>query len=89
MARLVKLQLGKHGLTEAFLKQLQDAYKANEFIKINLLKSCTRNRQEKEKIKEKVLKALEQVKIKNKRAKIRLIGYTLIIRKVRRGKKNS
>lgn len=33
-------QLGKNGLTENFIKQVDDALEAREIVKINILKNC-------------------------------------------------
>ncbi len=33
-------QLGKNGLTENFIKQIDDALEARELVKVNVLKNC-------------------------------------------------
>lgn len=33
-------QLGKNGLTENFVKQIDDALEAREIVKVNVLKNC-------------------------------------------------
>lgn len=33
-------QLGKNGLTENFIKQVDDALEAREIVKVNVLKNC-------------------------------------------------
>lgn len=34
-------QLGKNGLTENFIKQIDDALEAREIVKVNVLKNCS------------------------------------------------
>ncbi|WFA09503.1 ribosome assembly RNA-binding protein YhbY [Tissierella sp. Yu-01] len=36
-------QLGKNGLTENFIKQIDDALETREIIKVNVLKNCDLN----------------------------------------------
>ena len=36
-------QLGKNGLTENFVKQIDDALESREIVKVNVLKNCSLN----------------------------------------------
>jgi len=80
---LVKLQIGKNGLTNEFIKNLKKVFetKTNESVRINVLKSATRSRKELEEINNKILEDLG----KNFTSKV--IGYTLVLRKWRKSRK--
>lgn len=79
---LIKLQIGKKGLTKEFIKNIKRIFesKTNESARINVLKSATRNRIELEEINQKILDSLG----KNYTSKV--IGYTIVLRKWRKAR---
>ena len=83
---LVVFQLGKNGLNEKFLEMLAFSFNTREMVKISVLKSCCRNKEELEKMKEKIKNYLQQ-KLK-KEIVIRVVGFTIAIRKHRRSIKS-
>jgi RNA-binding protein YhbY len=81
MSELVKFQLGKNGLTENFSETVAKTFKNHELVKISVLKSCSRNREETKDIAADLCKKLE--KAHKKRFTSRIVGYTIFIRKWR------
>lgn len=77
---LIRLQLGKNGLTDAFIINLKTLFLTNNSIRIAILKSGTRDR---EKAKAWVAEILEKLGL-NYRAN--LIGYTIVLRKIRKNR---
>lgn len=75
---LIKLQIGKNGLSNEFIENLKTLFVKNNSIRISILKSGTR---EKAKAKEWVKEILDKLGL-NYRAN--LIGYTIVLRKVRK-----
>ncbi len=70
---VAKFQIGKQGVTEGIIEALNNAMKAHRQVRVSVLKSATRNREELNQIAE----TLKQ-KIKYKTS-CRIIGYTIII----------
>lgn len=75
---VLTVQLGKNGLTENFLETLRGYFKKHLTVKIAVLKSCCREREEIKKISEKILEEL------GKNYTARIIGFTIIVKKWRR-----
>lgn len=73
-----EIQLGKNGVTDGFLESLKNQFNKTQNIKISVLKSCCRDKEELKKITEKILDSLG----KNYTAKI--IGYTIALKKWRK-----
>jgi RNA-binding protein YhbY len=74
---VVKFQLGKKGLTPEFVETLRKSFKRHENVKISLLKSYSRDR-------EQILKDAEKIcgELKDDfEYKFKLIGFTLSILK--------
>ena len=84
MARpeIATIQIGKQGLTKGCLELLEKVFENHELVKIAILKSCTREREELKKIAENINSELER-KIK-KRFTFRIVGFTIFMRKWRR-----
>ena len=78
MARLLIIQLGKKGLTDNFIETLKSHFKKHENIKISVLKSACRDKEELKKMSDEILEKLG----KNYTAK--KIGYTIAIKKWRK-----
>ncbi|MFH1802686.1 MAG: YhbY family RNA-binding protein [archaeon] len=69
---LAKFQIGKNGLTDGTLESLQLALKHHKQVRISILKSACRNREELEKMAKELR---EKLPVKNHR----VIGYTIIL----------
>ena len=75
-----QMQLGKQGITENFINSLKNQFKNSQVIKISVLKSATRDREEIAKIKDELLEKL------GKNFTGRIIGFTIIVRKWRKAR---
>ncbi len=71
----IVFQIGKNGVTDGTITSLETAFKHHKRIRISVLKSATRNREELKQIADKIQSSL---KIKTV---YKLIGYTIILRK--------
>jgi len=78
MATLGQIQLGKQGITENFIETLKSYFKKHENVKISVLKSCCRDKDELKKMSKDILNKLGT----NYTAKT--IGYTIAIKKWRK-----
>jgi RNA-binding protein YhbY len=78
MSIVKTIQMGKNGLTDNFLETLKDHFKKYKNIKISVLKSATRDREELKEISEKLLEGLGNNYI------LKTIGYTIILKKWRK-----
>ncbi|MGB9707837.1 MAG: YhbY family RNA-binding protein [Candidatus Pacearchaeota archaeon] len=79
---LVSFQIGKHGLTPGFIEALEITFKNHELVKIAILKSACRDRDELKKIAEEICSELKKKLNKSFTAKI--VGFTLYVRKWRK-----
>jgi RNA-binding protein YhbY len=77
---LIKMQIGKNGLTSDFIAGLRKVFEKNSNIRVNLLKSSTRDKKEAKKWAEEIVSSL------GKNYSYKLIGYTIILRRWRKGK---
>ncbi len=82
ISEIVFFQLGKAGVTDTFIESLSKTFKKRELVKISILKSCCRDREEAKKIAANICSELE--KIFKKKFTFRLVGYTTFVRKWRR-----
>jgi RNA-binding protein YhbY len=73
-----EIQLGKNGVTDGFLESLKNQFNKTQNIKISVLKSCCRDKEELKEIAKKILESLG----KNYTAKI--IGFTIALKRWRR-----
>ena len=79
MSNIIRqIQLGKNGLTEAFIGNLKHHFDNCKNMKISVLKSCCRDKEELKKISDEILDKL------GKTYTTRIIGYTIIVKKWRR-----
>lgn len=77
--KLTSFQLGKNGLTDNFINSIAKTFKNHELVKVSVLKSCSRNREEIKKIN---LKLCEQLgSLCKKKFISRIVGYTIFIKK--------
>jgi len=72
------MQLGKKGLTENFVESLRKAFNTRENVKVSVLKSATRDRQELREIADKLVSQL------GKNFTYRIVGFTIFIKKWRK-----
>jgi len=75
---ILQLQIGKNGLTDAFVEQVKRLFENEERLKISILKSACRDKKEAEQIAENLANAL------GKNYAYRLVGYVITINKFRR-----
>ena len=78
MATIASVQIGKNGITENFLETLKNYFKNHQNVKISVLKSATRDREELKKISEKILENM------GKNFTARTIGFTIVVKKWRK-----
>ena len=72
------MQLGKNKVTENFIETLRSHFKNHKNVKVSVLKSATRRRDELEKISEDILEGLGR----NYTAK--RLGFTIFLKKWKR-----
>jgi RNA-binding protein YhbY len=73
-----QIQLGKNGLTDSFIGNLKHHFDTCKNVKISVLRSCCRDREELKKIADEILEKL------GKTYTVKIIGYTIIVKKWRR-----
>ena len=80
MKQIKKFQIGKKGLTDEFVAQLKHFFEKShsEIIKIEILKSCCRDKKQAEQIGEELTEKL------GKNFAYKLIGYVLTVRRFRK-----
>jgi RNA-binding protein YhbY len=78
MAPIGYLQLGKSGLTESFITNLENLFKKNKTIKLSVLKSAGHDKKIIKKYSEQILEKL------GKKFTARIIGFTIILKKWRK-----
>ena len=74
----LELQIGKNGLTDAFIEQVKRIFSNEERIKISILKSACRDKKEAEEMAKKLVEAL------GKKFTYRLVGYVITVQKWRK-----
>jgi RNA-binding protein YhbY len=80
MANMIQLNLGKKGLTPEFLENLKLLFTNVEHARISLLKSSSRNKEQVKAWAEEIVNKL------GKNFTYKIIGYTIVLRKWRKGK---
>jgi RNA-binding protein YhbY len=78
MPAIRQIQLGKNGLTENLILNLKHHFDTCKNVKISVLKSCCRDREELKKINEEILQKL------GNNYTSRIIGYTIVVKRWRR-----
>jgi RNA-binding protein YhbY len=78
----MKYNLGKRGLTEEFIAGLEKTFKKRDLIKISVLQTATRDREEIKIIAQKICDGLG--KRLNKRFTAKIVGFTMFVKKWRR-----
>ena len=78
---MLKIQLGKNGVTQGFVESLIKIFKKRDLVKISVFKSLTRD---KKAIKDIAIQLKEELKKSTKKDyAIRVVGFTIVLRKLR------
>ncbi|MBU0958433.1 MAG: YhbY family RNA-binding protein [Nanoarchaeota archaeon] len=83
MAIIGQVQLGKNGVTDNFIQTLKGHFQKYSIVKVCVLKSCCRNKEELKEIVEKIMGHLGM------RYKAKSIGYTISIRRLRKDREQA
>ncbi|MBI5803513.1 YhbY family RNA-binding protein [Candidatus Pacearchaeota archaeon] len=78
MFKLANIQVGKSGVTENFIQTLKNHFKNHENVKVSVLKSRTRDKEQIRKMSDEILNKL------GKNYTARVIGFTIVIKKWRK-----
>ena len=78
MKQIKKLQMGKAGLSEAFVAQVKSIFETETLIKISILKSACRDKSDAKKI------GADLVDELGKKYDYKLVGYVLTVIKYRK-----
>ena len=78
MKPIKRLQMGKNGLTPEFVNQVKSVFTNEKIVKISILRSASRNREEVKKMADELVSQLGE------KYKYRLIGYVLTVMKFRK-----
>jgi len=78
MKQIKKLQLGKNGLTVEFIEQVKSLFENETLIKVDILKSACRDKEEAKQIAEELVEAL------GKKYGYKLVGYVITLIKFRK-----
>lgn len=78
MKQIKRLQMGKNGLSTAFIEQVKSIFENEKLVKISILKSACRDKNEADKIAQKLIETLGQ------KYDYKLVGYVLTIIKYRK-----
>ena len=81
MKPVKRLQMGKNGLSPAFVEQVRGVFENENSVKISILKSACRDKKDAEKIGTDLVDAL------GKNFIYRLVGYVLTVRKFRKAQR--
>jgi RNA-binding protein YhbY len=70
-----QFQIGKNGLTPGTSESIDNAFKNHDLVRISVLPSATRNREEIKSLAEQLQKSLKTP------TRIKIIGFTLVLKK--------
>ncbi len=73
-----KIQLGKKGITPEFIDQIKTIFQKQKILRINVLKSACRDKEQKIEFAEEIVKNL------GSNYKYKIIGYVIVILKFRK-----
>jgi len=80
--KLARIQIGKKGLSQGMLENIAKSFKTRDLVKINILKAYSRDKEKIKKESEEICKELERAT--NKKYSSRVVGFTIIIKKLRK-----
>lgn len=78
MKQTRKIQIGKKGLTPETQNQIKNIFENVNSLRISILKTATRDKEEKIKIADEIINTL------GRNYKYRIIGYTIVINKFKK-----
>lgn len=78
MRQIKKLQMGKNGLSEAFIEQVKSIFEDEKLVKVSILKSACRDKTEAKEIADKLVGEL------GSKYNYKLVGYVITIVKFRK-----
>jgi len=81
MKPIKQLQLGKAGLSDAFIEQVRGVFKSEKVLKISILKSACRDKGDAKKIGEELVEKL------GTKFGFKLVGYVLTVVKFRKAQR--
>ena len=81
MKPIRQLQMGKAGLSEAFVEQVRAMFENETLVKISILKSCCRDKKDAKKVGEDLVEAL------GVKYGFKLVGYVLTVVKFRKAQR--
>ena len=81
MKQIKRLQIGKNGLTVAFIEQVKSIFENEKIVKISILKSACRDKKGAGKIGDDLVEAL------GKKYDYKLVGYVLTVVKYRKSQR--
>ena len=81
MKQIKKLQIGKNGLTDAFIGQVRSIFENETMVKISILKSACRDKDDAKKIGDDLVSTL------GLKYGYKLIGYVLTVTKFRKAQR--
>ncbi len=71
----VSMQIGKQGLTEGFFETIQNSFKKHMMVKVSVLKSASRSKEEIHAMAEKIVQEL------GPQYDYRTLGFTILVKK--------
>jgi RNA-binding protein len=78
MKPIKRLQIGKNGLSEAFIEQVRKLFEKEKVVKISILKSACRDKKDAEKMAQDLVGAL------GNKFDYKLVGYVITVIKFRK-----
>lgn len=81
MKQIKKLQMGKNGLSDAFIEQVKSIFEHETLIKISILKSICRDKADASKMAEELVQEL------GPKYDYKLVGYVITIIKYRKAQR--
>ena len=73
-----QIQLGKQGISDNFIKTMEEYFKKNRIVRISVLKSAGHDKKRVKEYSEEILEKL------GKNYKARIIGFTIVVIKFRK-----
>ena len=74
----VQMQIGKNGLNAGFFETIQNSFKHNVMVKVNVLRSASRNKAEVKKMADEIVARLGE------NYTYRFIGFTIVVKKFKK-----
>ncbi len=81
---VTNLQLGKAGVSDNFIENVKNAFKRHDTVKVSILQSCCRDRDEIKMIGEDICKKLNDQRFS---FKPKIIGFTITLLRFKKKKK--